>query len=137
MKKNILVILILSVVLMGCFSSNNSNTESNTTTKGEVQTESNNNLIEEGEQNSYFGTYDSKKGVMTDISCYCYQTGYFTTEDGEEFVICFKDDMEEATCSENLKIEGYFENVTITSDENSPCSAGEREIFYVTKFECM
>ena len=118
---------------MGCFSSNNSNTEVN---KKDVSQDKVINE-EESENLKFIGTYESKTGVMTNISCYCFQTGYFTTEEGNEIVICFKDGTKEASCSDNLRIVGYFKNITITPEETSPCSAGEREIFHVTEYECM
>ncbi len=134
MKNNILLVLILSVIFTGCFSSNNSNSEV------KLVDDIDRPLIEEvaeGEELEFIGTYDSKTGVMTDISCYCFQTGYFTTEEGDKIVICFEDGTEEVPCSENLRIVGYYENVKITPEYTSPCAAGEREVFHVTEYECL
>ncbi len=97
---------------------------------------SNNNSVKNTEKLEYIGTYDSKKGIMNDISCYCFEVGFFVATSGEELVICFEELKEEASCSENLKITGYLKTVTISPENTSPCSAGKREIFYVTDFEC-
>ncbi len=134
MKKNILVVLILSVLFVGCFSSNNSNTREEGSNM-DMLDENENKII--GDELEFIGTYDSKTGVMVNISCYCFQTGYFTSKEGKEFVICFEDGTEEAPCSKKLKIIGYFENVVIEPENTSPCPKGERELFYVTKFECL
>lgn len=90
-----------------------------------------------GDEYEFVGTYESKTGVMTDISCYCYQVGYFYATNGEDFVVCFPDGTQEPSCSENVKIDGYFQYVEITPDNNSACSAGGMEIFHVTDFECL
>ncbi|MBN2662325.1 MAG: hypothetical protein JXR68_01640 [Bacteroidales bacterium] len=90
-----------------------------------------------GDEYEFIGTYESKTGVMTDISCYCYQVGYFYATNGEDFVVCFPNGTEEPMCYENVKIDGYFQYVEITPDNNSACSAGGMEIFYVTDFECL
>ncbi len=89
------------------------------------------------ELHTYTGQYESKTGVMVDISCYCFQVGYFTATSGEELVICFHTGTDEAPCSENLQIEGYFETKKIEPDNNSHCPAGNMELFYVTNYKCL
>ena len=87
-------------------------------------------------EKEFTGTYDSKTGVMNNISCYCHEVGYFTTQKGEEFPICFDEYGEEPTCTENLYIKGDFENITIEPEITSPCPKGTLKIFMVTEFEC-
>lgn len=147
MKKNLLFTLLItfSMFLLSCGSDNSSDTDYEDEDNIEVTTnDSDYDDVSDNDVNEiddyifeYTGSYESKTGVMTDISCYCFQVGYFTTDGGEEIVICFADGMEEASCSENLKIVGYFETVSINPDENSPCSSGDRELFHVTEFECL
>lgn len=147
MKKSYLLLFLLSfsVLLWSCGSDNSSDYDNNdnssvTTTDDYDEDFYDNNCYDDdvvGDEYVFTGTYDSKTGVMTDISCYCFQVGYFSADNGEEFPICFPDGTDEASCSENLKIEGYFQLVEITPDNTSPCSAGEMEIFYVTSFECL
>ena len=153
MKKNIFftVFISLSLVFASCGSSNTSDYEDDDNNNVETTDfDNDNNYYDDENVNEYndddeiiddeyifTGTYDSKTGVMVDISCYCYQVGYFHAENGEEFAICFPNKMEEANCSEKLEIEGYFESVKINPESTSPCQAGEQELFYVTDYRCL
>jgi len=139
MNKNLVLILVISfsMFLWSCGSNNNSSNEYEDDSNVENSVDANKNTPVGEDSFGFTGTYESKTGVMTDISCYCFQVGYFYADNGEKFIVCFPDGTEEAACSENLKINGYFETVKIDPDDNSSCSAGEREIFYVTDFECM
>jgi len=117
--KNIYLILFLALTFSACSSSKNSknNTSSNTKTT------------------SYTGDFKSIKGVMNDLSCYCYNSGFLTTDDGAEISICFNDNNITIDC-ERITVEGYFENIIIEDNPNSPCSGGEKETFIVTNFNC-
>ncbi|MBN2890227.1 MAG: hypothetical protein JXL97_00030 [Bacteroidales bacterium] len=149
MKKNLFLTLLISfsLIIWSCGTNNSTNDEDeneNTEIKtNNYEDEYDENDIDDnvddiiGDEFEFIGTYESKTGVMVDISCYCFQVGYFYANNGEEFVVCFPDGMEEPSCSENLRIDGYFEVTQISPEETSPCSEGERELFYVTEYECM
>ena len=83
------------------------------------------------------GVFTSKKGVMHNISCYCYNVGFLKTNKDEKLVICFdRMDTEDAPKCKKLSVTGYFEMHTVKEGSNSPCPGGERNIFYVVEFEC-
>ena len=120
MKSKVLLIIFASLtILSSCFLGKKNNTSNPINTEKE-----------------YTGTYQSKTGVMNNISCYCYKVGNFTTEAGETIVICFDKIDDEPTCSENLHIKGIFESITIKPEETSPCSEGTMDVFMVSEFEC-
>jgi len=81
------------------------------------------------------GSYRSIKGVMTDLSCYCYNSGYLTTESGELIPVCFPNDDTEIDY-ETVTFTGAYENRTVTSEPTSPCPPGERTLFIVQSHEC-
>ncbi len=83
------------------------------------------------------GKFQSLQGVMNDVSCYCFNVGYLTTQDGKEVVVCF-DEIKDAniSCSDILVVTGNYKLVKITPEPTSPCPAGEREIFIVKDYKC-
>jgi len=83
------------------------------------------------------GTYESLQGVMNDISCYGYNIGYLTTKDNE-IVICFDEmkNVDKVVCDKKLTVKGNYKTVKVEENFNSPCPAGEREIFMVSEFSC-
>lgn len=143
MKNKLFFIFLISfsIFLFSCGSNNNSDyqndnyTEITTDVNKTDDDNSDDDII--GDEYEFIGTYESKTGVMTDISCYCYQVGYFYATNGEDFVVCFPDGTQEPSCSENIKINGYFQYEEITPDNKSACSAGGMKIFHVTDFECL
>jgi len=84
------------------------------------------------------GNYESLKGVMNEVSCYCYNVGYLTTNDNSKIVLCFDElkDVDKVNCSSKLTVTGYYKTKKITSSLNNPCPSGEMEIFIVTSFSC-
>lgn len=81
------------------------------------------------------GSFESLKGVMKDLSCYCFNCGYITTSSGEEIPVCFENDEIKVNCS-NIIAKGFYKEESIEPDNNSPCSAGKMRIFYIDTFEC-
>ncbi|MBL0912899.1 MAG: hypothetical protein IBJ09_11060 [Bacteroidia bacterium] len=84
------------------------------------------------------GTFDSKRGIMHDISCYGFNIGFLSTTEAK-YVVCFDrlpngSDIDVNCNEDQVWVEGYFE--TKEAPSGGPCSAGTREIFYVTKWHC-
>lgn len=89
------------------------------------------------EEISLTGAFESKMGVMHNISCYCFNVGFLETDAGEKVVVCFdKMEQEEKPKCSTIQVKGYYETKKIESDSNSPCPGGERKIFYVNSFVC-
>jgi hypothetical protein len=86
---------------------------------------------------TFTGKFQSVKGVMNELSCYCYDAGYLTTSDGNRIAVCFeKTTSDSINCFENLTVSGIFENVKRESSQNDPCPAGEMTILKVTEYKC-
>lgn len=90
-----------------------------------------------GNSNSLTGTFESKKGVMTDVSCYCYNVGYLNTG-GEQVAVCF-DELPNSSdlkieCKGKMTVEGSLRSKS--TESNGPCPGGTMELFYVTKWTC-
>lgn len=83
------------------------------------------------------GKYKSLKGVMNNLSCYCYDVGYLTTEAGKRIAVCFKDiKSSEINCKNKLIVTGNFQTIKHNSGDNDPCPSGERKIFMVKSYSC-
>jgi hypothetical protein len=80
------------------------------------------------------GSFVSMKGVMDELSCYCFNGGYLTTENNEKIPLCFQEE-DEIDCK-NLSVEGYFEEKNIDTEETNPCPVGKKSVFKVVAFEC-
>lgn len=63
---------------------------------------------------SLSGSFESKRGVIVALSCFCYNGGYLNTALGEEIAICIADDKTEINCK----------SPTFTG--TCHCNAGER-----------
>ncbi len=86
------------------------------------------------------GVYQSVRGVMTDLSCYCYNCGTLKTENGESFNISFdaydKAHGETNIDCQKITVTGKMTTVTVENNPNNPCPAGSNEVFVVTGFKC-
>lgn len=89
------------------------------------------------------GSFSSKRGVMHEISCYCFDSGFVTTDAGDKVAVCFeKNEMEAArknsekfSCS-RIKVTGTYVTKTI-SPEDGACSSGSMRYLKVASFKCM
>jgi len=85
------------------------------------------------------GKYDSKKGVMHNISCYGVNIGYLTNAAGEKTVVCF-DRMENGNdlnvSCEHIKVEGYYEEIIKEADGGS-CVSGKLNVLFVETWSCL
>jgi len=82
------------------------------------------------------GKFESKKGVMTQLSCFCYNCGYLITGSGQRVAICFPKDEEEINCTA-ISVTGEYVTETRASDPNGVCSGGTLTFLKVSSFECI
>ena len=80
------------------------------------------------------GTFKSTKGVMTALSCYCFNGGYLTDNNGQEVALCFEDD-KNIPCN-RIAVTGYYTTQTNTPEPTSPCPKGEARYFKVISLDC-
>ena len=86
---------------------------------------------------SITGKFESKKGVMDKISCYCYNSGYLTTDKGDRIAICLEiKDHETIKCKEKITFTGNYEERTHGDSKNNPCPSGKMMIFIAKKYIC-
>lgn len=83
------------------------------------------------------GIFKSMKGVMTDLSCYCFASGYITQNNGVSIPVCF-DELGnlDVICNDELTVKGTFKVKKIVADKYNPCPSGEMEILYVKSYQC-
>ncbi|MCB0608011.1 MAG: hypothetical protein H6562_05055 [Lewinellaceae bacterium] len=81
------------------------------------------------------GQFRSVKGVMDPLSCYCFNAGYLTLENGEEIPVCLKTDQEEVACAK-IRVEGRFISRVNRPEPSSPCPAEEKRYFQVERMTC-
>lgn len=79
------------------------------------------------------GQFESKQGVMDMISCYCGKGGYLTTNDGQEYALCFDKVKDERIRSGRIEVKGIFKTIKISS--NGACPGGSKKIFQVKSYE--
>lgn len=79
------------------------------------------------------GDFSSKRGVMTSLSCYCYNCGYITTADGERVAVCFEDDEASVDC-DYIKVQGEY--VTISKESDGACGGGSMTVLKVKGSPC-
>jgi hypothetical protein len=82
------------------------------------------------------GKFESKKGVMTQLSCFCYNCGYLITGSGQRVAVCFPKDEEEISCT-TISLTGEYVTETKSSDPNGVCSGGTITYLKVSSFECI
>jgi hypothetical protein len=120
MKHFIIFIFGLSLLhLFACHSS-----KKQTTTKAE-----------KSDEISLTGSFESKKGVMVSLSCYCYNCGYLTTSDGESVSVCIEDKNTDIDCKKPT-LKGKYVTVTKEKDANGVCSGGTITYFMVSSVIC-
>jgi len=87
------------------------------------------------ENQSLQGKYRSIKGVMDNLSCYCFNAGYLTTTDNKKIPICFEDDNIEIDCK-SITVKGYYRTEKNNPESTNPCPSGEKTYFQVTSYSC-
>lgn len=82
------------------------------------------------------GTFESQKGVMTPLSCYCFNSGMLTASDGKKINICFGENDKEISCK-TISVTGFYKTVKNSPEQTSPCPKGEMTYFSVVNFKCL
>lgn len=82
------------------------------------------------------GTFESKQGVMTPLSCYCFNGGFLTTSDDKHIPVCFENNNNIINC-QALSVTGFYKTVKNNPEPTSPCPKGEMTYFRVIRFKCL
>ncbi|MCB9235286.1 MAG: hypothetical protein H6581_26765 [Bacteroidia bacterium] len=88
------------------------------------------------EELTFTGTFQSKRGVMHPLSCFCGNGGILTTEGGKQISACFGEKEEVERCK-TMRVKGVWVNKAIDPGESSPCREGEMEILEVKDYTCL
>ena len=84
------------------------------------------------EQQTVIGKFGSVAGVKDELSCYCANGGYVTSEDGTVTAVCFDEPV--ASC-DKIKVSGYMTSKKIES--NGDCSAGIMGFLKAQAYICL
>ncbi len=82
------------------------------------------------------GTFESKQGVMTPLSCYCFNGGFLTTSDAKSIPVCFDNEANNMDCKK-IRVTGYYKTMTNNPEPTSPCPKGEMTYFGVVSYTCL
>jgi len=115
-------IFLLSMILVLCCSASCKTPQRPTTAKSAKTT-------------SLSGSFESKRGVIVALSCFCYNGGYLNTASGEEIAICIADDKTEINCK-SPTFTGEYVTVTQAKDTNGVCPGGTMTYFKATSVRC-
>jgi len=74
---------------------------------------------EKAESETITVPFQSNKGVMNELSCYCYNGGFLTTESGERIAIFITNEDSEITC-EKISFTEHYETIERAEDGNKP-----------------
>ena len=87
------------------------------------------------------GTFESTKGKMDKLSCFCYDGGYLEIGYNEYVELCFSEldesQLEAIEGCERIRVMGGFVEKHIEYNPQSPCSGGSMLLLMVTKVECL
>jgi hypothetical protein len=81
------------------------------------------------------GTYETRRGVMDALSCFCYNGGYITTAKGERIAICIADEGINIDCKRVL-VKGKYLTVTKEKEPNGVCAGGTMTYFEANTVSC-
>jgi hypothetical protein len=82
------------------------------------------------------GTFESQQGVMTTLSCYCFNGGFLTTATEKQIPICFENNSDNINCK-MINVTGFYKTVKNTPEPTSPCKKGEMTYFKVVSYKCL
>lgn len=88
------------------------------------------------EKETFTGDYQSSKGVMTPLSCYCSDGGTLTVSEDEKIKVCFDGLKEKPEDCQKITVTGHYETLANDPEETSPCPKGTMQVFVVEKFTC-
>ena len=87
-------------------------------------------------QETLTGDYQSSRGVMTPLSCYCSDGGTLAVSEDEKIKVCFdKLDKKPENC-QKITVTGHYETLANDPEETSPCPKGTMKVFVVESFKC-
>ena len=81
------------------------------------------------------GEFRSTKGVMTSLSCYCYNSGVIKQADESTIDICFEENVE-VPCTK-IRVTGRYITESKQVDPNNPCASGSMQLFKVISYTCL
>ena len=81
------------------------------------------------------GNFKSIKGAMKELSCYCYNSGYLTTNDNKVIPVCLSSNNIKVDCT-NVKFTGYYETKEIKPNKNDVCPSGKMTYLKVVSHKC-
>jgi hypothetical protein len=82
------------------------------------------------------GTFESKQGVMTSLSCYCSNGGFLITSAEKQIPICFENNTTNIDCK-TIIVTGFYKTIKNKPEPTSPCKQGEMTYFKVVSFKCL
>jgi len=94
------------------------------------------NVQSNKKRQTFTGEYRSVKGIKDNLSCFCYNAGYLTLDDGSAISICFKDEETDLNCK-SLQVSGIFDIYEVKPDDRNPCPSGKKEILTVSQYKCL
>ncbi|ASS48689.1 MAG: hypothetical protein A3D31_06950 [Candidatus Fluviicola riflensis] len=125
MKQVLLSFVLLNIVfLSGCATAQTS-AKTKTDSKPEVK-----------QQQTFEGDYQSSRGVMTPLSCYCSDGGTLTVTEDEKIKVCFDGLKEKPDDCTKISVTGQFQTVANEPEETNPCPKGTMKVFVVESFKC-
>ncbi len=100
-----------------------------------VSCKSKRQAVSQKETQTIEGTFESKKGVMNIVSCFCHNSGYLKSKTGEEIPVCISDEKADVSC-EKVKMTGEYVTITHEKENNGVCPATTMTYFRVSSFSC-
>lgn len=88
-------------------------------------------LLESSRLDELTGEFNSKRGVLSDISFVCFNSGYLTTDSGVSYPICLEENVD-IKC-DKVKLFGSFNDVEINSEK---LQNKKLRVFFVENFKC-
>jgi len=88
-----------------------------------------------GKKATLTGNFKSLKGVMHHYSCYCYNVGELTLDNGKKVPVCFPDDQPEITCT-RIRVKGTYETTHVDASGTNPCGEGDLTYLKVISYTC-
>ena len=79
------------------------------------------------------GEFISKRGVMDEVSCVCFNSGY-VIENGIKTPVCIDSDIE-FNCKK-IKLTGVYKSINIKADMNT-CNLENYKVFITSGIECL
>lgn len=129
--KNSFLIIIVFCLFWSCQASQQASTS-----KSQNDTSTPSSVSLSNEIGTFKGEFKSTQGVKTELSCYCGNGGYLTTETGETISICFDAITLSSDCNA-IEVKGTYIMKSNDPEPSNPCSKGTMKIFKVQSYQCI